>query len=205
MSLGMGMFLIKIKRAFCLLLIICFISGCWLRFSTPVVPSPKEKSPRLVAVLPVDNETSDTQAAQILRKKIFEELYFKGYPKIPLEFVDEKLSKVYKKNTKCVAGQIPPKAIGELLGVDAVMYCTLIEWKTSFVYFYAPTAVSASFELRSAKTGETLWSSHYRVVKKNYGFSQKELEMKSCQVYEKAIEEVVEKAIKTLPEGPDAV
>ncbi len=199
------MFLNSIKKVFCLLVIICFISGCWLRFSSPVVPPSNEKSPRLVAVLPAYNKTSDAQAAQILRKKIFEELYFKGYPKIPLEFVDEKLSKVYKKNTKYAAGQIPPKAIGELLGVDAVMYCTLIEWKTSFVYFYAPTAVSASFELRSAKTGETLWSSHYRVVKKNYGFSQKELEMKSCQVYENAVDEVVKKVIETLPDGPDAV
>ncbi len=199
------MFLKRIKSAFCLLVIVCFISGCWSRFSSPVVPPSKEKSPRLVAVMPVDNKTSDTQAAQILRKKIFEELYFKGYPKIPLEFVDEKLSKVYKKNAEYVAGKIPPKAMGELLGVGAVMYCTLTEWKTSFVYFYAPTAVSVSFELRSAKTGETLWGSHYRVVKKCYGFSQKELEMKSCQVYEKALEEVVKKAIETLPDGPDAV
>jgi hypothetical protein len=199
------MFLDRIKSAFCLLVIACFISGCWSGFSSPVVPPSSEASPRLVAVLPVDNETSDTQAAQILRKKIFEELYFKGYPKIPLEFVDGKLSKVYKKNAEGVVGKIPPKAIGELLGVDAVMYCTLTEWKTSFVYFYASTAVSASFELRSAKTGETLWSSHYRVVKKSYGFSNKELEMKSCQVYERAVEEVVNKAMETLPDGPDTV
>lgn len=199
------MFPNRIKSAFCLLVIVCFISGCWLRFSPPVVPPSNETSARLVAVMPVDNETSDIQAAQILRKKIFEELYFKGYPKIPLEIIDEKLSRVYKKNAECVAGKIPPKAIGELLGVDAVMYCTLTEWKTSFVCFYASTAVSASFELRSAKTGETLWSSHYRVVKKNYAFSQKELEMKSCQVYEKAVEEVVDKAIEPLPDGPDAV
>ena len=199
------MFLSRIKSVFFLLTIVCLISGCGSRFSCPVVPPGSEASPRLVAVLPVDNKTFDAQAARILREKMLEELHFKGYPKIPLEIIDEKLSKVYRDNTECAGGKIPPKAIGELLGVDAVMYCTLNEWKTSFVYFYAPTAVSASFELRSAKTGETLWSSYYRVVKKNYGFSQKELEMKSCQVYETAVEEVVEKAMATLPDGPDSV
>jgi len=199
------MFINRMKGIFSLLVVICFISGCGSKIPCPVASADNEIGPRLVAVLPVDNKTSDAQAARILREKMLEELYFKGYPKIPLKIIDEKLNKIYKDKQGCMEGKTPPKAIGELLGVDAVMYCTLTEWKTSFVYFYASTAVSASFELRSAKTGETLWSAHCRVVKRNYGFSQEGLKIKSCQVYETAAQEVIEKAISTLPDGPDSV
>jgi hypothetical protein len=60
------------------------------------------------------------------------------------------------------------------------------------------------FELRSAKTGETLWSYRNRTVKRNYGISREQLEMDSCQVYEPAMQEVVDKAMQTLPDGPDS-
>jgi hypothetical protein len=83
------------------------------------------------------------------------------------------------------------------------MYCTLGEWKTSFIFVCAPTTVAVSFELRSAKTGETLWKTQCKVVKRNYGFTEKELEMKSRETCELAILEVVDKAISTLPNGPD--
>jgi Uncharacterized protein conserved in bacteria len=195
----------RTKGVFFLLAVVCLVSSCGHKNSSPVISANGEGTPRLVAVLPVENETSDAQAALILRGKIFEELYFKGYPKIPFEIIDEKLSQIYRDARGCVAGKIPPVVVGKLLGVDAVMYCTLTERKTSFVYFYAPTIVSASFELRSAKTGETLWKSHHRVIKRNYGFSRRWLEMKACQVYETVVDEVVEKSLETLPDGPDSV
>ena len=40
---------------------------------------------------------------------------------------------------------------------------------------------------------------------RNYGFSRKSLELKSCQVYEPAIQEVLNRALETLPDGPDAI
>jgi hypothetical protein len=95
--------------------------------------------------------------------------------------------------------------MGELLGVDAVLYVTMEQCSTSFAFMYAPTHVSASFELRSATTGETLWSAQHKTVKRNYGISQEYLQMKSCQVYEPAMQEVVSNAMKSLPDGPDSV
>ena len=199
------MFISRTKEVFFLLAVVCLVSSCGHKNFSPVISANGEGAPRLVAVLPVENETSDAQAALILRGKIFEELYFKGYPKIPFEIIDERLSQIYRDERGRAAGKIPPVVAGELLGVDAVMYCTLTERKTSFVYFYAPTIVSASFELRSTKTGETLWKAYHRVIKRNYGFSRRWLEMKACQIYETAVDEVVEKSLKTLPDGPDSV
>jgi hypothetical protein len=68
---------------------------------------------------------------------------------------------------------------------------------------YAPVRVSITFELRDTKTGETLWSTRHETVNRSFGLSDKQLEMKSYQLYELAIQEVVDKAMETLPDGPD--
>jgi hypothetical protein len=194
----------SIVRNFLLLLIgICLIASCASHNSRTIIPDYNEKGIRLVGLLPVKNKTKDKIAAQVLRETLLEELYFKGYPKIPLGVVDEKLIQIYGDITMPGNRTIPPEVVGEVLGVDAVMYCTLGEWNTSFMFVCAPTTVAVSFELRSAKTGETLWKTHCKVVKRNYGFTEKELEMKSCETCELAILEVVNKAIATLPNGPD--
>ena len=180
------------------------VQGCASKGPQRVNSDYNKKGTRLIAILPVKNKTANAKAGQILREMVLNELYFKGYPKIPLQGIDEKILKIYKEGVDYRREDIPPKAIGELLGIDAVLYTTLDECSTSFSIIYAPTQVSVVFELRSAKTGETLWSSQYRTVKRNYGISQERLEMESFQVYEPAIQEVVDKAMKTLPDGPDS-
>jgi hypothetical protein len=170
-----------------------------------VTPQQSKTGAGLVAVMPVNNKTGDERAGQILREKVFYELYFKGYPKISFDIIDEKLSKIYKENIGPKKESISPRVVGELLNIDAVMYCTLNEFKTSFFYFRASTVISVDIELKSTKTGGTIWRAQHRTVKRSYGFSRKYLEMKSCQVYEPAIQEIVNKAMKTLSDGPDSL
>lgn len=191
------------NQFFISVIVVAMIIGC-TSIPNKVDPDYRKSGTRLIAILPVSNQTADAKAAQILREKVLNELYFKGYPKIPLQMIDEKLSKIYKGYADFKRESISPKAVGELLGVDAVLYATLHECSTSFAYVYAPIQVSVVLELRSAKTGGTLWSSRYRTMKRNYGLSREQLEMESCQTYESAIQEVVDKAMKTLPDGPDS-
>ena len=198
------MFFWKYKRV---LLVVCafFILGCRGTIPSPVVPDFDKKGIRLIALMPVDNKTKDEKAAVILRKELLEELYFKGYPQIPLDVIDEKIDELNKKNLVTEGTRIPPGVIGELLGIDAVMYCTLAEWEASLRYVYVPTTVAASFELMSTKTGETLWRSYQKVVKRDYDVTKKRLEMKSHESYEKAVREVLDKAMVTFPDGPDCL
>ncbi|HYA14427.1 MAG TPA: GNA1162 family protein [Syntrophales bacterium] len=196
----MGRFIRLLK----FIIVLSMITGCASKIPDMVNSDHGKKGTRLIAILPVNNMTANVKAGQVLREAVLNELYFKGYPKIPLNVIDEKLSKVFKEEVDSRRVNIPPTAIGELLGVDAVMYTTLDECSTSYNFIYAPTRVSVVLELRSAKTGETLWNSKYGTVKRNYGMSREQLEMASCQVFEPAIQEVVEKAMKTLPDGPDS-
>jgi hypothetical protein len=188
----------KFLRLFLLISVFCFGTGCGLLKPRAVIPQHNKTGARLVAVLPVNNKAGDEKAGQVLRDKVLYELYFKGYPKIPFGVIDEKLSNPYEKN-------VSPQAVGKLLNIDAVMYCTLKECRTSFSYFRASTVRSVDFELKSATTGVTIWHAQQRTLKRSFGFSRKDLEMESSQLYEPAIQEIINKALKTLPDGPDSL
>jgi hypothetical protein len=177
-----------------------FLAGCAGKIPHMLIADYAKKGTRLVAVLPVRNMVSDAGTASVLRAKLIEELYFKGYPKIPSKWIDERLAAL-----PAGGENLSPKLLGEMLNVDAVLYITLKEGLTPVTLLYSPVAVDVEFELKSAKTGDSLWRVHHRAVHRNYGFSRKSLELKTWQVYESVIQEVLNRALETLPDGPDVI
>ena len=190
----------KSFRLVLLLMGVIFLAGCAGKIPHVLVPDYSKKGTRLVAVLPVRNLESDAGTAAMLRVKLIEELYFKGYPKIPPQWIDERLATV-----PTLGGTPSPQLLGEVLNVDAVLYTTLKEGLKPVTLIYSPVAVDAEFELKSARTGESLWRVCYRAVHRNYGFSRRSLELKSSQAYEPVIQEILTRALETLPDGPDAI
>jgi hypothetical protein len=190
-------------RLVLLLIALIFLAGCARKIPHMLVPNYGNQGTRLVAVLPVRNMESDAGTASVLRAKLIEELHFKGYPEIPPKWIDERLAAV-PAGGGGEEGQ-SPQLLGKMLNVDAVLYTTLKEGRMSVTLLYSRIAVDAKFELKSARTGESLWRVHYRAVHRNYGFSRKSLELKSCQFYEPAIQEVLSRTLETLPDGPDAI
>jgi hypothetical protein len=182
--------------------IILFI-GCASKSSNTVKKDSEKSTARVIAVLPVDNKTPDFKAPQLLRVKVLDELYFKGYSKLPLEVIDKKLELLYNSEKKSGAGVVSPSVIKELVDADAAMYCTLSEGKRTTSLFYAPVTVAARCELRSTQTGEVLWSAQYKETSRNFDLPGKSLEMKSYEAFETVIEDVVNKVLETLPDGPN--
>ena len=193
--------MVKIFRPLLLLLVLIFIAGCAAKIPHAIVPDFGKRGTRLIAVMPVKNISSDPKSAGMLRAKLVEELYFKGYPRIPLRVIDEKIAGVSFVGS---VDRVSPQLVGEMLKVDAALYATLNESRMGSGIIYASTVAEAGFELRSTKTGEILWRVRHREVYRNYGFSRKDLELKSSQVYEQAIQDVLNRALETLPDGPDA-
>jgi hypothetical protein len=190
----------RTARLLLLFLAVLSLAGCSAKIPHVIVSDYTKRGTRLIAVMPVGGNSADQKSADMLRGKLIEELYFKGYPKIPVNVIDERLTTLSKPGEK-----LDPKMVGEVLKVDAVLYSKLTESGMGSGIFYAATAVGAEFELLSAKTGESLWRVQHRVTHRNLGFSRKQLELKSSQVYEPAIQELVNRALETLPDGPDAV
>ncbi|MBA4395937.1 MAG: hypothetical protein C0394_00895 [Syntrophus sp. (in: bacteria)] len=186
------------------IMVITIIAGCGGRAKPVSIPGYAEKGIRLIAVMPVKSTATDPKITRLMREKIMETLYFKGYPRIPLGLIDDKLAAVYGKLPDGGA-DIPPQAVGSLLAVDAVLYVTLNECSTATTYLYAATIISAGFDLRDAKTGETLWKAQPQNVERNFDVSKQRLERTIYQVLEPAIQDVVEKALQGLPDGPDVI
>jgi hypothetical protein len=191
--------MVKISRPLSLLFVLMTITGCSAKIPHALVPDFGEKGTRLIAVMPVKNVSSDAKSGVMLRAKLVEELYFKGYRRIPLRLIDEKLVGVSAGSEVEVA----PQVVGEILKVDAALYTTLHEGRRGSGALYASTVAGAEFELRSTKTGEILWRVRHREVYRNYGFSSDNMELKSSKVYEKVIGDCVNRALETLPDSPD--
>jgi hypothetical protein len=185
-------------------IMVTIIAGCGARAKPVSIPGYAEKGIRLIAVMPVKATMADPKLTRLVREKILETLYFKGYPKVPLALIDDKLAAVYDKLP--VGGvDIPPQAVRSLLTVDAVLYVTLNELRTSTAWLYAATIISATFELRDGKTGETIWKVKSQNVERCFDVTAQRLERTVYQVLEPAVQAVVEQALQGLPEGPDTI
>ena len=179
------------------------ISGCSTKLPN-VLNTDYYKSPaKVIAVLPIENKIVDDKTSQLLRSRLFEELYFKGYPKLSLEIIDKKMESLYANGAKGSTATIAPQALKDLVGADAGLYCTLMEDSKPEKLFYAPITIAIRCELRSAQTGEVLWNAQGESTSRNFDFTHKGLERKSYEALEAVIEEVVNKIMKTFPDGPN--
>ena len=79
------MTMLKIFRMFMLLLVLPAFVGCAAKIPHAIIPDFDKRGTRLIAVMPSKTATSDPKSAEMLRAKLVEELYFKGYPRIPVE------------------------------------------------------------------------------------------------------------------------
>jgi hypothetical protein len=188
-------------RILMLLLVLPALAGCAATIPHMIISDFDKRETRLIAVMPIKHSSSDPKSAEMLRTKLIEELYFKGYPRIPLRVIDEKIAGVSFVGS---VDRVSPQLVGEILKVDAVLYPTLNESRRGSSILSASTVAEAEFELFSAKTGESLWRVRHRAVYRNYGFTRKHLELKSSRIYEPAIQEVVTRVLETLPDGPYA-
>jgi hypothetical protein len=179
------------------------ISGCSAKTPYTLKPNYDQNPAKIIAVLPIENKTLDGKTSQLLRSKLFEELYFKGYPKLPLDIIDKKLASLYANGAKESAATIAPQALKDLVGADAGLYCTLMEGNKSEKLFYEPITITIRCELRSAQTGEILWNAQGESTSRNFDFTRNGLERKSHEVLETVIDEVINKVMKTLPDGPN--
>jgi hypothetical protein len=191
------------KYLIVLLLLGILAFGCTSRVPFTVKQDFDKRATKIIAVLPVDNKTPDQKAPMLLRSKIINQLYFKGYVKMSPELIDKILEPLHSIEKKGESGFVDPLVLKELVNADAVMSCTLMEGKRPVSLFYAPVTIAASCELLSTKTGEILWNAQYKSTIRNFDLTGKGLEMKSCEAFETVMEEVINKVMETLPDGPN--
>ncbi|MCX5918008.1 MAG: DUF799 family lipoprotein [Deltaproteobacteria bacterium] len=186
---------------------VVFFFGCAGGAQHSLAPDYKDRAPRSIAVLPILNETVSLKAPEMFRPILLNKVSLKGYEAPALAFIDGRLRDKEIRE----AGQVntlTPQELGNLLGVDALLYAYVTEFSTTYLLAYGSMTVGARFELKDAKTGEKLWESAHQVKESKLGLDQRSLgdtvQFAAGQSYAPYAQKVVDVSFQTLPNGPRA-
>ncbi|OGS23794.1 MAG: hypothetical protein A2297_02455 [Elusimicrobia bacterium RIFOXYB2_FULL_48_7] len=127
--------------------------------------------PITVAVMPMENETTNLNGPGYLRKRFQKRLLRKpSYSAIPLEEVDAKLREIGISD----GGQlnaVTPQDLGKKLNVDAVIYGKLLVFNTlrrniNIGNLTMGDTVQAKFKMVDTRTGDILWQDEKGIITK---------------------------------------
>jgi hypothetical protein len=157
----------KIKSALSLVLTLAVIgSSCVLRiFEPPPEPAILEKNqlPVRVAILPFVNKTSTPEAGVLVRRMFYNFFSSLNYRDLEPFVIDDnlRLNDVYSDVT---AGKnVSPQKLGQLLGVDAVIYGDVISLGKIFALVYSDNQAGLKARMVSCKTGQTIWQLEHTI------------------------------------------
>lgn len=149
------------KRCALLLIVAsaAFLSAC-AAVRPPVVPlGPTDPSNPLkrVAVLPMTNNTNDVDGPQLVRQKMADALVRRSYAVMEIKEADQLLR---DRLGISLGGQLDlttAQKLGEVLGVEGVLYGTLMDFDETTTGAYNVRKVRAKFKLVNTLTGQTEW------------------------------------------------
>lgn len=178
-----------------------FISACGSKAQKINTGIP-EPLARLVAVMPINNASGNRPAEKMLRDKVAEGIFLKGYQRIPLASVDEAIARINPPGGARANISLTPQRLREMSGVDGVLNIALSEANVKEGLAYVTVTFAASFELINARTGESLWKSNHRTVKRGVALSRGGRERMAYSIFEEGMDALVEAGLSSLPEGP---
>ncbi len=177
------------------------IFGCGSAVSYKITKNYQGNMPKSIAVLPVRGEKAESDARYLFRIMTYEKLSKLNYNLMPLETIDDKLTKA-NISRKEFLEKMPAEMAG-LLGVDAVIYVTITGWNTRFFLTYASIDIDARFDMYAASTGEMMWTAEYGHEESDVSIDRETLKIKVTKIYEPMIQKIVDAAFSTLPSSYD--
>ena len=109
------------------------------------------------------NNTNDVEGPAYVRNEFDKKLPENHYSNKPLKDIDQLLKDQMGITLGSQIDMTTPQKLGELLGVDAVIYGTLIDFDVQISGLYNVKKVRAKFKMVDTKTGEIIWSSGWGV------------------------------------------
>ncbi len=111
-----------------------------------------------VALLPVYNATVDIDGPQKIREEFFKRISGHNYSAKPIDEVDRLLQDRMGITLGSQLDLTDPQKIGEVLGVDGLVYGYLLDYNDLILGIYNVRMVRAGFKLVNTKTGSVMWS-----------------------------------------------
>lgn len=122
----------------------------------PLVKSVPFQAPETIAILPLDNQTTDLRGPDFIRAWLFYQMQAYGYAVEPLDSVDKGLAMMGISD----AGQLPSasfQALQAKLKVPAAVFGELVEFKRVNWGIYAKTHIELKLKLVELSTGRVFW------------------------------------------------
>lgn len=112
---------------------------------------------RLLAVLPLDNETIDLDGPPAVRKELARGLSRRGYRLLPTAEVDRVLKEDFGITDGGQLGSVRPQALADALGADGLVYGTLQRFEYLNFGFFLKREVAARVRLLEGASGKVVW------------------------------------------------
>lgn len=123
-----------------------------------IVKPPAPSNPvRIIAILPMVNNTNSVDGPQFVREQFAERLPFYRYMVKPIKNVDAVLKDKMGITLGSQLEMTTPQELGNILEADAVIYGTLMDFNTRITGFQNIKEVRAKFKMVDAKTGAVIW------------------------------------------------
>jgi parallel beta-helix repeat protein len=162
------------KKSFCLLLLpfVILVQSCVVATKDTLIapqirdvfkgeykidPYMEKNRPRTVAVLPFHNKTRSKEGSDIVRKGFYNHFSSLPFKDMELYRIDNLLRKADLTDTEVIFKK-SPRELGNILGVDAVVYGEIYDFDKLFAVVYSQVSVGAEIKMYDAKTGHFLWS-----------------------------------------------
>ena len=123
----------------------------------------EQQLPHKVAIIPFVNKTSNPEASSVVRKMFYN--FFSSLNYLDLEpfVIDDnlKLNNLYQSIT---AGEaISPAQLGQLLGVDAVIFGEVLNLGKTYALVYADNAAALKAKMVRCSSGQVVWELEHSV------------------------------------------
>jgi hypothetical protein len=148
------------------LLIITGSTSCMLRMLQPP-PTPavleEDQLPTKIAILPFANKTANPEAGSLVRKMFYNFFSSLNYRDLEPYVIDDNLitNHLYAKIT---AGEnSSPQKLGQLLGVDAVIYGEVLSLGKTYALIYSDNQAGLKARMVRCDSGQVLWELKHTV------------------------------------------
>jgi len=116
----------------------------------------RAEDPRSILVVPVLNNSISVEAPEFFLSTVSRPFAERGYYVFPANMVKSVLEQNGLSDASLVHNA-DPRRLETLFGCNAVLFITIERWQSQYVVIATTTTVEFDYELRSCKTGTTLW------------------------------------------------
>lgn len=150
----------NMKKLFWIALMLLALISCApsqeVKKDMPEISVSEEEMPRMVAVLPFQNETQEIGIANQVRRAFYNHFSSKPYTDVELNIVDEKIIYLEKSTGKNIF-DLKPQEICQSIGCDGLIYGKVTDYKKVYAVAYSQLGVEAEVWMVNTRTGKEVF------------------------------------------------